>query len=138
MKKRGGINEYDYIPRVGGAEEFANMYKALTNHYLKRFCKMYEFPYEDADWIADECGTIAMVGDLFVDFQDIRYCVENKIPYHMFIKWYDLSSELHYIETEIMEKENWTTIRKINLKSYCIGCPLPYTEEEMEKLRCIR
>ena len=96
---------------------------------------MYDFAYEDADWILDECGTIAQVGDLFVNFQEIRYCVEHRIPYEMFIKWYDLSFELADIEMSIREKEGATIVKKINLHSYCRGCPLPYTEEEMEKLR---
>ena len=133
-RKRGGINEYDYI-RVIRGDEYRNMYKALANHYLRRFCTMYDFDYNDADWVADEPGGVAMVADYFVGFDELRFAVDYKVPWVMFSRWYDLTMEIHTLESDIRMGEKFTSLVKINFPSYCKGAPLPYTEKELKKLR---
>ena len=53
----------------------------------------------------------------------------------MFSRWYDLTMELHTLESDIRMGEKFTSLVKINFPSYCKGAPLPYTEKELRKLR---
>lgn len=87
-------------------------YNNACENILQAFCEKYDMTYVKDAWVGGDVGTIAMVGELFIDLQDMLYCLTHNVDFGNFISWYDYNSE-------IMEYG----LRQINLKSWCIGCP---------------
>ena len=52
-------------------------------------------------------------GDYFVNFSDVKYCIDNNVDYELFFNWYDDNLE-SALKTE-------STQTYINLPSYIIG-----------------
>ena len=48
-------------------------YEKACNEYLKAFCSTYELQYEEDAWVAGDVGTIALIGDYYIDFQNMIY-----------------------------------------------------------------
>ena len=42
-------------------------YKEACNEYLKAFCQTYELQYEEDAWVAGDVGTIALIGDYYIN-----------------------------------------------------------------------
>lgn len=131
---KGGIREFDYIPNIHG-NEFANMYKALANHYLRKLCKQFGYEYSSVEWVRDEPGGTARLGDIFITFDDIRYVVDNSIPKEKFLEWDALDYELRSLEVGIRLTEKFTTIKKVSLRAFCEGAENPYSKAEMARFR---
>lgn len=130
-KKRGGINEWNYIPRIHG-DEFRNMYKALANHYLRHFCLFVGLDYNDADWVADEPGGIAVINGLLVDYDDVRLVVDNRLTGETFFGWRKYADEIERLESKLREGEKFTTLKRISLRAYAASATLPYDENELK------
>ena len=66
--------------------------------YIKFFEKKHkvEFDY----WVADRTGEIAVFGDYFLNFGDIRLDLENDVSERIMFEWYDLSLNAALIEKE--------------------------------------
>lgn len=100
--------------------------------YLSEFCKRHGFDREDADWVGNDIGGLAQIGDYFVNMSEIKYDVDNQVPEKTFFLWYDYSMEVHEIESKWHELENYTTLTHINYPSFCKGAPVPYSPEKLE------
>lgn len=132
---KGGIDEYNYIPSINGGE-FTNMFKALANHYMRRFCRWNELDYKLARWENDEPGSRAIFDNgLVLTFDELRYAVENNIPLVIVEKWYDYSRRTKEAEDGIRKSEKFTTLPKIHLREWCEGKELPYTYRQLRRLK---
>jgi hypothetical protein len=101
-------------------------YQDICDTYLQEFITKHDFPceYNGNDvWVGNNPGTIAMLGDFFVAFDDIRYDIDNNIPEEKYIQWYSRYEELSLLELKFM-----------NYQSFCKGAPDPYTEEQVESI----
>lgn len=107
----------------------------VSEAYLDAFCDKMGLDRADAFWVGDEPGTLASVGDWFVNIHDIRYVVDKDIPSEVFLRWYDYDLEVGEIELEWQHLCGAKRLRHINLKAWCQGAPLPYSEEELKGLR---
>lgn len=71
-------------------------YEEICNEYVYTFLKKHDFYEEEYDeysefyWVG-EVGTIIEVADYFIDFQDIKYDIDNDIPAPIYFKYYDYS-----------------------------------------------
>lgn len=65
------------------------------------------------NWVAGDIGTIICIGDMFVDFEVIRYDIDNNIPEDKFEKWY-------WSAVECYDSNKFT----MNYKTYCRCNPL--------------
>lgn len=70
------------------SELFENYQKAC-NDYLHAFCDKHDFLYEEDCWVADQPGTVALIGDFFVGMETIITDINEDAPEDEFIKWYD-------------------------------------------------
>ena len=67
-------------------------YKEICMEYVRQFVSKHG--YRDSieelldAWVAGDVGTIICIGDMFVDFEVIRYDIDNDIPEPVFEKWY--------------------------------------------------
>ena len=97
----------------------------ICNQYLKLFCEKHEYTYEPYMWVGDEVGGIIEVCDMFVNFDDIRYDVDNDVPEDYFAKWYWKGLEVYQL----------TGKKYMNYPSFCKGAPDEWTEERMQAIR---
>ena len=103
-------------------------YDELANAYAQKFCEIYGF--EDYDthmsiWVADDPGEIACIGDYYIGYNEIRYCVDNQIGWETFDSWYHYRLDCGMIDHDISTP---------NLDSWVKGCPR-MSEEDLEELR---
>ena len=100
-------------------------WQELCNKYLKKFCEKHEYTYEEDCWVANDPGTIANIGDMFVSMENIRYDLDNDIPEEYFEKWYWKSLEVYELVGE----------KFMNYENFCKGCPDYWTEDKLESIR---
>ena len=100
-------------------------WQELCNKYLKKFCEKHEYTYEPDCWVANDPGTIANIGDMFVSMENIRYDLDNDIPEENFEKWYWKSLEVYELVGE----------KFMNYENFCKGCPDYWTEDKLESIR---
>lgn len=98
-------------------------WKLICDDYLKCFCERHGYRYEPYMWIGDDPGTIIEVNDMVINFNDIRYDVDNNVDPEMFEKWYWKDLDVY----QLLGK------KFINYPSFCKGAPEPITDEQLQK-----
>jgi hypothetical protein len=101
-------------------------YEKACEEILKAFCDTYEMPYDTYSWVAGDVGTIACVGDYFIDLQDMIYMLDNKIPFAEYEQWSDYCI-----------KASEYGFDSINLQSWHKGAPR-VTQETFDKLDALK
>ena len=76
-------------------------YKNAVHDYSKKFCNSYGYVYEPNEWVADDVGGVLMVGDWYVNFNTIKYCVDNDVPKEEFTDWYEYCMDVADISPRI-------------------------------------
>ena len=67
-------------------------FNEITKEYVSLFSKKHDIEFDG--WIGDNVGEIAFFADYFVDFEDIRYDIDNDIEEKKFFEWYDMEIDL--------------------------------------------
>ena len=83
----------------------------LAMKYIKEFEKKYELYLEFA--VADDYFNVLNFGDYFINFSDVKYCIDNNVSSELFFNWYNDNLE------NALKKESMQTY--INLPSYIMG-----------------
>lgn len=97
----------------------------VCNGYLEEFCNKHGHRYEPDMWVSNEPGTVAMICDMFVGIDNIRYDIDNDIPEKYFEKWYWKNLEVYEV----------AGCDYMNYRSFCKGAPDEWTEERLKKIR---
>jgi len=105
-------------------KELSIQWKYVCEEYLIAFIEKHEYEYNDYSWVGDEPGTVAIIGDIFANFDDIRYDIDNDIPTSKFEEWYYKSVDIHELTND-----EW-----LSYKSYCEGAPDKYTDDVLMRL----
>ena len=107
-----------------------NQYEAACKAYLELFYKLHGFeePYDYDVWVGGDVGGIAEIADYFFNFSDIRYDVDHFDADEYIFKWYDYSLLLRELELP----------KNISYEDWCKGVPLPYTEEDIAKIKGLK
>jgi len=102
-------------------------YAKVCNTYRKLLCEQFDIDYENSFWVGDDAGGTLYLNDYYVNFDDVRYLVDNKISFDVFSEWYDYDLRLKSINFDIVTP---------NLKSWCMGRPRHSEADiiELEKL----
>ena len=109
-----------------GTKTLKEQWADICNVYLEMFCARHGYQYEPKYvWVADEPGTVACIGDLYVGMEDIRYDVDHDIPIDYFEKWYWKNLEVYEL----------TKCNYMNYSSYCKGAPDDWSEERLQRAR---
>lgn len=87
-------------------------YEAAVENYLAAFLAKYDLDCDPEPWVSNEVGTIAMIGDYYFGFDDIRRCVDENVKWKDLIEWYDYNLE-----------GGMLGLNQINLKSWLMGAP---------------
>lgn len=99
-------------------------YESVVGDYCQAFCTKHGYEYCPDDWLGGDVGGIIEIGDMFINFDDIRTDVDNGIPEKVFSEWYWYGLRLHELGLP----------KSINLRSYAMGAPLPYSEEDLKRI----
>jgi len=103
-------------------QEIKQKYEKLCMEYVLRFCEKHDLNFEG--WVADRVGETAEIGDMLLDFSDIRFDLDSERKVGEIEKWWDYSYDLAMLECP----------KTINFRSWCLGAPLPYTQEQLNKI----
>ncbi len=103
-------------------------YAEICLEYLRAFNAKHELDMEDYElkqcWIGDEVGGIADLDDMFINFDDIRYDIDNKVSRNKIFDWYWNSVERAELKVKYM-----------NYPAYCKGAPDPITPEDLKEIK---
>lgn len=97
-------------------------YIDACNDYLRAFCQKYNLVYDKDAWVGNDVGTVACIGDYFVEMEDIRFMLVNGIS------WEDFLANMDY---NLLAIE--LGVNTINLRSWCMGCPR-LSKEQLQSL----
>lgn len=89
---------------------------------------MNELPYDEDNWVGGNVGGVVEVSDYFLDFDDIRYCVDNKVAWDELTEWYDYCLTLREMFTHAAPTPT--------IGAWHDGCPR-FTKEELRKFKSI-
>ena len=112
-------------------KELREQYRNIVDTYVREFVAKHDYNMSDYEiglcWVADDAGTTACIGDMFVDFNDIRYDIDNDVPEPKFEEWYWTSLERAELG-----------IKYMNYESFCKGAPDPVPPESMNEIIALR
>ena len=96
-------------------------YEDACNSYLKALADAWEWDVDSYGfWIADCVGETFSYGDnIFIDMQDIIFCVENDVKEYEYEEWQEYCLFAHEYNQNIP-----------NFKSWHKGCPRLSKEEQ--------
>lgn len=106
-------------------ESLKQKFEEVCNAYLDAFVKRHDLV--SADWVdPGVCEIVCANDDAFLDFDDIRYDVDNaaSLSVNEIWDWLDYCRRLEYLECP----------KKINFPSWCKGAPKPYTLKMLDEL----
>lgn len=106
-------------------KELKRQFEEVCKAYLNAFVKRHDLV--SADWVdPGVCEIVCANDDVFLDFDDIRYDIDNaaSLSVNEIWDWLDYCRRLEYLECP----------KKINFPSWCKGAPKPYTLKMLDEL----
>lgn len=84
-------------------------YNNACNAYLKAFCEKHGFSYENAVdfWVANDVGSICMLGDYFVSFDDMKTDIDMDADKNQYWSYYDYMMESQDLGFKCPNYANW-------------------------------
>jgi hypothetical protein len=61
-------------------------YENIVSEYINHFSNQHKIDFDG--WVGDKVGEVALFGDYFFNFDDLRYAVDNEISFDLLIDWY--------------------------------------------------
>lgn len=98
-------------------------YTDACNAYLRLFCEKHDLEYSPSDWVGQRTGTVAIIGDYFVDMASLIADIDNDAPEEEFWHWYSYCEDA--CELDLVQP---------TLEAWLQGCPR-YEERELLDLR---
>lgn len=98
-------------------------YVEAVNEYVQAFCDKHGYGKPEG-WVANRVGETLIIGDMFVDFADIKIDINHNVPEEVFEQWYNYTLRLRELGCE----------KTINYWSFSLGAPLPYSEEHLKAI----
>ena len=94
-------------------------YELLVDEYTSTFCANYHLePYNRRMWLSG-VGTSAEISDYIINFNDIRYCVDNHLPWDDFISWYEAGEAILRLNTLLESHSSTTRLSQPPLSVWC-------------------
>ena len=106
-------------------ESLKQQFEEVCKAYFDAFVKRHDLV--SADWVGPGvCEIVCANDEVFLDFDDIRYDVDNaaSLSVNEIWDWADYCLRLEYLECP----------KKINFPSWCKGAPKPYTLKMLDEL----
>lgn len=101
-------------------------YTDSCEDYLRAFCDEYHLVYTRDSWVGGDVGSVACIGEFFIDMEDIRFMLLNDVPWKTYLENMDYNQRAIDLN-----------VNMINLRSWCMGCPR-LSAEQLTKLTNMR
>lgn len=88
-------------------QELRLAYEVACTNYLAAFMEQYDLSCDPHPWVADEVGTVALVGDDYFNMEEIRFCVDKEIPWDEVSEWQDYNEEASCIGLDLINLKSW-------------------------------
>lgn len=106
-----------------GLVNLKERFEAVANDYLNAFLEQFELDAHYGFWVGDEVGGLYINGNLYyVDFEEMRYIVDNNVSEKTYIEWFDYCDKCLAFDKPHPSLEAW-----------CKGCP-KISDEEWKRL----
>lgn len=83
------------------APELIKRYEDLANDYLSEFVKQTGIEDDTPFWVGDDIGGVACIADYYVNYETIRFVVDNHINFERFDEWYTYCNEVGMIDSSL-------------------------------------
>lgn len=98
-------------------------FRNACNAYLRSFAKKHDFDFGDCNWVSDDAGGVACIGDFFVNMDVIKDDIDMNAPKEEFFRWYEYSEKVNSLGLP----------PGCNYRSWLKGCPR-YSSSTLERL----
>lgn len=100
------------------------LWENVCNAYLSELARMWDWDIGSGDyWVADEKGGVFIYNEsVFINFDDMRYCVEHDITEEKYQEFFDYGCKAAELGLD-----------RINIQSWFKGCPRA-SEESIDRL----
>lgn len=93
--------------------QLKKQWESACNYYMVEICNMWDLDASNGFWVADEIGGTWCYGEtLFIDMDNVKFCVENDVSYSEYMDWLDYCVWASEFNQSVP-----------NLKSWHKGCP---------------
>lgn len=91
-------------------ETLKEQFENVTKKYVNAFEEKTELVFED--WVGRDVGGIGLFSDYFINFDVIRYHIDNDINNDLFFSWYDNSIERAMKKDHIMNYPSYLKLKE--------------------------
>ena len=90
-------------------EQLRSAYNKAVEDYTSAFLKNFGLPkYDESEWVANRIGEVYQTyDDKYVEFSDMKYCVDNDVDYETFCSWYDYTERALMLGITIPNLDTW-------------------------------
>lgn len=79
--------------------ELQRIFIKLSEQYIRKFCEKHNLTFDG--WVGNQTENIGQVatfedGAIFVDYNDIRFDIDNECHKDLFPNWYDIDRKINY------------------------------------------
>lgn len=102
-------------------------YENAVHEYCIAFCQKHDYHYNPDGWVRNNIGGVVLIGDYYINFDDIRYDIDNDVPKEIFFEFYEYTLRLAMID------EGRHNVKHVNYPHYIMGFR-PYSEAQLKKM----
>ena len=77
------------------------IFEGVAESYCKRFDTCFFFGGGDYGWVGDKIGGVLSISDFFLDYDDVRYIIDNNIDFTTWVDWYEYCERIGCIRDDI-------------------------------------
>ena len=106
--------------------ELRKHWETACNYYLVELFNMWGLSAPNGFWVADDIGGTFCYGEIYINMEDIKFCVENDVTLEEYTEWMDYCVWAHEFKQS-----------SPNLRSWHNGCPRvdKSTQEKLSTLK---
>lgn len=94
--------------------EELEQWNEATNKVAEKFIQTYFDKETDWDWVEQDTGVMLTTGDLFFDFKDMLFALQNDVSYEDLNEYYEIA----YTEFNELHEGKRKTLNYPDLRSY--------------------
>lgn len=83
-------------------------YERVVLRYIRTFCKKQDIKFDH--WVGNIIGEVACCNECFLNFDDIRFDIDNNIDAGKILEWKNEMKEMRIKNKEWVEYKEWVEI----------------------------
>lgn len=102
-------------------------YENAVHEYCMAFCQKHGYDYDPDGWVGGNVGGVVLIAYYYINFDDIRYDIDNDVPEQIFQQYYNYTLEIASLD------DGTDNMRQVKYPHYIMGFR-PYSEEQLIKI----